>query len=347
MKVKIRTKLFIAFAIMLLPIIIPTIIDHYNRHIIYKVMNKLGALVNEKQMISNLSLAMDRILMPGNDYIITGNRKYFDDFRRQSAEMENCMRAMEGTETHGIATTGVETHSNASLQDLEHSTKGDNVPHAAGVSIDNPEERETLEFIETAWRHIREISLKIFAISNPMRNRRAARLMEEMDYQWSYPAIERLQKWREMLMEKHRITTESLEKMRRRSGIIMDTGHSVAMVLCISFAFLFSSLLVRTIKKLQKGAEIIAGGNLDYRIDIHSGDELGQLAEKFNSMGEKLKVYYAVLEDKVKERTRELQERVDELERFGKATIQREFRMKELKEEIQNLKLKIEELEKG
>ena len=171
--------------------------------------------------------------------------------------------------------------------------------------------------------------------------------MEEMDYQWSYPAIDRLQKWREMYIEEYRIATESLKKTRRRSGIIMDTGHIAATVLCISFAFLFSSLLVITIKKLQKGVETIAGGNLDYRIDIHSGDEFEQLAEKFNFMGEKLKGFYIVLENKVKERTKELQERIDELERFRKATIQREFRVKELKDEIQYLKSRIEELEKG
>lgn len=35
---------------------------------------------------------------------------------------------------------------------------------------------------------------------------------------------------------------------------------------------------------------------------------------------------------------RELQERVDELERFRKATVQREFRMKELKDEIERLR---------
>jgi len=43
------------------------------------------------------------------------------------------------------------------------------------------------------------------------------------------------------------------------------------------------------IKKLQNGTEIIAGGNLDHRIDIHTGDEIEQLAKSFNIMGKKLK----------------------------------------------------------
>lgn len=49
------------------------------------------------------------------------------------------------------------------------------------------------------------------------------------------------------------------------------------------------------------------------------------------------------LERKVKERTKQLQERVDELEKFRKLTEGRELRMVELKQEIKKLK---EELEK-
>ena len=44
------------------------------------------------------------------------------------------------------------------------------------------------------------------------------------------------------------------------------------------------------------------------------------------------------LEKKVKKRTKELQERVEELERFHKLTVGRELKMVELKEEIENLK---------
>ncbi|MCF8227238.1 MAG: PAS domain S-box protein [Bacteroidales bacterium] len=44
------------------------------------------------------------------------------------------------------------------------------------------------------------------------------------------------------------------------------------------------------------------------------------------------------LEEQVEERTRELKERINELERFHQATIEREFRIKELQDEINRLK---------
>jgi len=46
---------------------------------------------------------------------------------------------------------------------------------------------------------------------------------------------------------------------------------------------------------------------------------------------------YEELENKVKEKTKELQEQVNELQRFREATIDRELRMKELKDEIKRL----------
>ena len=51
-----------------------------------------------------------------------------------------------------------------------------------------------------------------------------------------------------------------------------------------------------------------------------------------------LQGYNENLEREVEDRTRELKERLEELERFRKATIEREFRIKELRDEIERLK---------
>ena len=43
-----------------------------------------------------------------------------------------------------------------------------------------------------------------------------------------------------------------------------------------------------TPRHLQKGTEIVAGGNLDYRVEIQSDDEIGRLAQAFNEMTRRL-----------------------------------------------------------
>jgi signal transduction histidine kinase len=65
--------------------------------------------------------------------------------------------------------------------------------------------------------------------------------------------------------------------------------------------------MVQPIRAIQQGAAQLAGGDLDQRISVRSGDELEALADQFNKMAAALKDSYSGLEHKVEERTRELE----------------------------------------
>lgn len=67
-----------------------------------------------------------------------------------------------------------------------------------------------------------------------------------------------------------------------------------------------SDRITKPIRELHRGAEIIAAGNLDYRAQIRTGDEIEELGEQFNRMATELKTSYATLEQRVESRTREL-----------------------------------------
>ena len=109
--------------------------------------------------------------------------------------------------------------------------------------------------------------------------------------------------------------------------IVMAASIAALAVLGISFSLFLSRLFALPIKKLHEGVDALAGGNLDYRLNIPpTEDEFGQLTRGFNVMAERLKGSYAALE-----------KRIDELERFRKATTQREFRMKEMKDRVKEL----------
>ncbi|HZT56772.1 MAG TPA: GAF domain-containing protein, partial [Burkholderiaceae bacterium] len=70
--------------------------------------------------------------------------------------------------------------------------------------------------------------------------------------------------------------------------------------------------MVRPIRTLDDGARRIGAGNLDQKIEIHTNDELQTLAERFNRMSGALRESYAGLERKVEERTRELQNSLEQ-----------------------------------
>jgi two-component system NtrC family sensor kinase len=99
--------------------------------------------------------------------------------------------------------------------------------------------------------------------------------------------------------------------------------HNTATIAALSigfvvFAAVLVSLLVQRavyapLSDLKDGASRLAGGDLDQPIPVRSGDELGQLAESFNSMMQALRASRVELQDwghtleqKVEEASREL-----------------------------------------
>ena len=80
----------------------------------------------------------------------------------------------------------------------------------------------------------------------------------------------------------------------------------VFLLVAIVTSILLARNLVRPIESIQLAASRIGAGALDQRIEISSRDELGALAEEFNTMAARLRESYAGLEQQVEERTREL-----------------------------------------
>ena len=85
------------------------------------------------------------------------------------------------------------------------------------------------------------------------------------------------------------------------AGIILLGG--------LSYIFLSSSrevsaLFVKPINELSNGVREISSGNLDKKLDIHTGDEIEQLGNSFNAMTDELKNYMTNLTRVTAERER-------------------------------------------
>ncbi|MCC7486680.1 MAG: GAF domain-containing protein [Burkholderiales bacterium] len=92
-----------------------------------------------------------------------------------------------------------------------------------------------------------------------------------------------------------------------RTGLLLLAGLVLSMLASVYLA----RLMVNPIRALQRGAAQIGAGQLDQRIEVHTGDELEELSGQFNRMAAELKAFYAGLERKVEERTRELTQALD------------------------------------
>ena len=88
-----------------------------------------------------------------------------------------------------------------------------------------------------------------------------------------------------------------------RTSVLLLVGLGMATLASV----LISRRVVRPVGVLRQGAARIGAGVLDHRIEVQTGDELEALATEFNRMATQLQESYAGLEQKVEERTHELE----------------------------------------
>ncbi|BAT55989.1 periplasmic sensor hybrid histidine kinase [Nostoc sp. NIES-3756] len=92
-----------------------------------------------------------------------------------------------------------------------------------------------------------------------------------------------------------RITVEQFQQNATVATYIL-----IGIVLLIFIAQFALTLMpvIRSIQTLQIGATKLGSGNMDYRLNLKTGDEIEQLAQEFNQMASQLADYYTSLEQK-------------------------------------------------
>ena len=87
---------------------------------------------------------------------------------------------------------------------------------------------------------------------------------------------------------------------------VAGVGLLLVAVTLLAGGFITNRML-RPIRQLREGAAKLGSGDLAQRISVKTGDELEALANQFNDMAGKLQESYAGLEQKVEQRTHELE----------------------------------------
>jgi class 3 adenylate cyclase/HAMP domain-containing protein len=96
----------------------------------------------------------------------------------------------------------------------------------------------------------------------------------------------------------------------------------LGLVVAIIAGTIMARRMLVPITALQAGARRLGAGDFGHRIEVKTSDELEELANQFNGMAGQLAATYSDLEDKVKERTRDLAQSINELkvlEEVGRA----------------------------
>ena len=133
------------------------------------------------------------------------------------------------------------------------------------------------------------------------------------------------------------------EEIERASSQIHQTSRLATVILVIAvligialvsiIASIFNSSITRNVIKLTQATQEFQSGNMEVRSQIDSGDELGQLADAFNTMATSISAFVGSLEQSVSERTadlaktnEQLRQEITERKRSEKALLESEER---------------------
>ena len=168
MPFKIRTKLIVAFLAMLIPLVVIVCINRYNDKAIYLAAHKVEELHREISSLSDLQIALDMLIMPANDYLITGDIKEREGFHRIATEIEGDLRDLSEDrrcrKCHEVTDEMVKR-----LYMVEPKTFWS-------------DEMVTIKGIWDGLQLIKEKGEEIFKIERPGGSKEGAALMQEMDH---------------------------------------------------------------------------------------------------------------------------------------------------------------------
>jgi len=125
---------------------------------------------------------------------------------------------------------------------------------------------------------------------------------------------------------------QALERASRAHWIALAFG-GVVFVMGMVAAFFISRFTTRPLREVAATVESISAGNLSERIDIHTDDELGQVATAFNAMVENLEFAYRELRTSIADlqhKADDLQHEVNERQKAVEAMQESEHRYRTL-----------------
>jgi HAMP domain-containing protein len=279
MRTTIATKLLLGFLVILIPAaLVLGGFSYYSIRKLIGINNQLEQINSSLEATRELNIAVANLVIPVSEYIINGDIRARDSFDK----------------TLDAVDTKLNTCANSSC-------------HFA-----SKEPREMANSILLGVSNVKEVAKALFGLDDPSRNSRGFNGVNEIN-RVLYSLNARLNLMSKALVKRVQLLKiQSREEGRRALRYLFVFTQSV-MAVSVSFAYVISRKIANPIRSLLQGTKQIMKGNLDWHVSVNQRDEVGELAESFNSMIDEIKRYREQvenhsknLEEKVKERTEEL-----------------------------------------
>jgi signal transduction histidine kinase len=111
------------------------------------------------------------------------------------------------------------------------------------------------------------------------------------------------------------ISSTKVAASQQRAYLLVVLFALIMAMVVTGVSFLINRSVVKPVRKLHEGTEIIGAGDLTYKVGTMAKDEVGQLSRAFDRMTNELKESFAGLEKEIAERKR-AEEALEGLARF-------------------------------
>ena len=223
----------------------------------YSSINRRGSeLTKNVELSADLQHLLQKILMPPNDYLITGDKEERRNFTYLIMETATILEKTK--------------------------TSANKIKNGTAIIVD----------VEKGFVELQQKAMDLLSTKNPVGNKEAAALMEEMD-----AFAEGVENEVEKLHDLIRIEIYNHDKIISEIASwtfgVFTSLTFISLAGIIIMGFMVNRNVARPLLELTNAVEIIGEGNLGHRVKIVTGDEIEGLGHGFNNMAQALsdKIY--------------------------------------------------------
>lgn len=104
------------------------------------------------------------------------------------------------------------------------------------------------------------------------------------------------------------VLEKAIDKMKDDAVHIVMLALAISTLLTLLATYIISRKVIRPIEKLKSALVLASNHELDHEIQIDTNDEIGDLAVEFNKMTTELSTLYTSMENKITDKTKELEQ---------------------------------------
>ena len=244
---KIGTKLAIGFGTCLALLLILGVVALLCIARIEKAATAMRGFADELERAGDIQVLTEQVIMPANDYIVTGGQEYEQAFTSVFRDFADKLDEFEE-------------------KDLD------------------PAERGALKTIRENMEGVREISGEIFSLEIEESNPKASKLMEKMDYQYAVAMHDAAERMHDIMRAEMDGEVARIENVKKVIYILVVVLVVIAAGVSAFLGYVITRSITGPVNELVGTAKVVASGDLSPEIRIWTGDEIGTLGEAFSEM---------------------------------------------------------------